>query len=82
MNNILTKTKEYLIKNRRATAAVFLFSALVLLRFFYYGAAYFPQLDDYIQYIKFGQESDVSGLIESIGLLSARPLSGLLNVFL
>lgn len=52
------------------------------LRFLYYGFTYFPQLDDYIQFYKYAHMGDPAGLIERLGLLAARPLSGLADIFL
>lgn len=52
------------------------------LRFLYYGFTYFPQLDDYIQFYKYAHMGDTAGLIERLGLLAARPLSGLADIFL
>lgn len=70
------------IVRRRRLMAFLLVFALVLLRFSYYGPAYFYQLDDYIQYHNYmAYHSDVGALIEGLGLLAARPLAGLADLF-
>lgn len=56
---------------------------IMCLRFLYYGFRYFHQLDDYIQYFNYehfrGSKLD---LIRRLGLLGARPLAGLADLFI
>lgn len=57
-------------------------------RFLYYGWKYFPQLDDYIQYHNYAKYYSYSAptlwefITENLGLLAARPLAGLSDVFI
>lgn len=55
---------------------------VMCLRFLYYGFRYFHQLDDYIQYFNYehfgGPKRE---LISRLGLLAARPLAGLADLF-
>ncbi len=54
---------------------------LVFMRFIYYGFEYFPQLDDYIQYYSYRQFlGTIPEIIEKLGLLSARPLAGIMDI--
>lgn len=56
---------------------------LVFMRFVYYGFEYFPQLDDYIQYYSYRQFlGTIPEIIEKLGLLSARPLAGIMDITL
>ena len=56
---------------------------LFFVRFIYYGPTYFHALDDYIQHHNYAAGSMGLGeLIVSMGLLSARPLAGLMDVTL
>lgn len=56
--------------------------SVTALRFLYYGFTYFRQLDDYIQYFNYqhfgGSRSE---LIRKLGLLAARPLAGLMDIY-
>lgn len=55
---------------------------LIFIRYCYYGFSYWPQLDDYIQYHNYtAYNSDLFSLINSLGLLSSRPLAGLADIF-
>lgn len=56
--------------------------AAASLRFLYYGFTYFPQLDDYIQFYKYTQIGSTAEMIEKLGLLAARPLSGIADLLL
>ncbi len=55
--------------------------AAIFLRFVYYGFKYYPQIDDYIQYHNYATSIDKWRLVTEQGLLSARPLAGLADVF-
>jgi len=57
-----------------------IFSASVI-RFSYYGATYFYQLDDYIQYYGFPNYESTWAAIKSINLLANRPLAGLMDAY-
>lgn len=52
-----------------------------MLRYCAYGFTYFPQLDDYIQYHNYPSASSFSALCQSVGLLTSRPLAGVLDYF-
>ena len=55
---------------------------LIFVRYLYYGFEYFYQLDDYIQYHNYrAYHDDLWGLINDLGMLSARPLAGPLDIF-
>jgi len=58
------------------------FFGLIFVRYCYYGFEYYYQLDDYIQYHNYtaSGQSFIS-LVKGLGLLSSRPLAGLLDVF-
>ncbi len=63
-------------------AAALLF-ALIFMRYCYFGFEYYLQLDDYIQYHNYtAYNSDLGELISRLGLLSSRPLAGILDIFL
>lgn len=69
------------IRRRRLLAFLLVF-ALILIRFSYYGPTYFYQLDDYIQYHNYmAFHPDVGELIAGLGILAARPLAGLADLF-
>lgn len=73
----------YLTKQTRKER-IYSFLALffaALLRFTAYGTRYFLQLDDYIQLISYAQSEHPWRLITEQGLLSARPLAGLWDIF-
>lgn len=56
--------------------------ALVFVRFCCLGLQYWPQLDDYIQYHNYtAYHADIWAWILQLGLLAARPLAGLMDVF-
>ncbi|HHY11315.1 MAG TPA: hypothetical protein GX529_01670 [Firmicutes bacterium] len=56
---------------------------IMCLRFLYYGFRYFYQLDDYIQYFNYEHFGGSKlGLIRRLGLLAARPLAGLADLFI
>ncbi|MBO4229666.1 MAG: hypothetical protein J5938_04885 [Clostridia bacterium] len=74
---------DWIKKTKPALPFFFLFLCTVLC-FFSYGWEYYPQLDDFIQYhnYEFGASiSDFWKLAESLGMLSARPLAGLSDLF-
>lgn len=55
---------------------------LIFVRYCYYGFDYFYQLDDYIQYHNYSTYYDDKwALIKNLGMLSARPLAGLCDLF-
>ncbi len=54
----------------------------IFIRYIYYGFHYYYQLDDYIQYYNFASSLDYGKLISNEGLLSARPLAGLFDLFI
>lgn len=55
--------------------------SLIMIRYLYYGFNYYEQLDDYIQYYNYSNITSLSTIFE-IGLLSARPLAALADVFI
>lgn len=59
-------------------AALFL---LMMARACAFGARYYPQLDDYIQYHNYSTAGSFQALQESTGLLASRPLAGLADYF-
>ncbi|MGI6030970.1 MAG: hypothetical protein ACOX7F_05650 [Eubacteriales bacterium] len=75
--------KEKIIRKWIARAPLFfLLWGFIAVRYCYYGFHYFPQLDDYIQYHNYAAyHPDLWGLIEQLGLLAARPLAGLMDLF-
>ena len=50
-------------------------------RFLYSGFKYYPQLDDYIQYHNLATGGDGFAVINELGLLAARPLAGIFDIF-
>ncbi len=74
--------RKILEDKRRFSAAVFLVVlCLVFFRFCYYGFTYFWQADDYIQYYDYTHRGSLTDVIMTVGLLSARPLAGLGDVY-
>lgn len=65
---------------------IYIFSVLfglIFIRYCYFGLTYYNQLDDYIQYHNYtAYHDELWALIKSLGLLSARPLAGLSDLFL
>ena len=54
---------------------------LLLVRYFWQGIAYYPQMDDYIQYHNYASfYGGVVSAVESLGLLRARPLAGVMDI--
>ena len=74
-NDIQQKKGEFLIP----FLAVFL---LISIRYLYFGFEYYPQLDDYIQHHNYAAQSGVWENIQTLGLLAARPLAGVLDITL
>lgn len=78
------------IQRRKGDNITFFFAVffLILIRFLYFGFEYYPQLDDYIQHHNYAQlveqmfDGNMGEFIKWIGLLSARPLAGLLDITL
>ncbi len=57
--------------------------ALIFARYCAYGFQYYYQLDDYIQYHNYtAGEGEVWSVIMRLGMLAARPLAGLADVFI
>lgn len=54
---------------------------LIVIRFLYYGFNYFLSLDDYTQYLYYQLLDDKVQFVKNAGLLAARPLAGLFDVF-
>ncbi|MBQ6933087.1 MAG: glucosyltransferase domain-containing protein [Clostridia bacterium] len=55
--------------------------ALLLVRYFWQGVAYYPQMDDYIQYHNYASfYGSLGAAIENLGLLRARPLAGIMDI--
>lgn len=65
---------------RRLTAGLAVF-LLVMARYCTFGMKYYPQLDDYIQYHNYTRLYDFSTLQELMGILSSRPLAGIVDYF-
>lgn len=76
--------KQYTLrtKNTNIIATFFILFALILVRFLYYGFQYFQLLDDYTQYFCYPAVENKAEFIKSIGLLAARPLAGLSDIFI
>ncbi|MDL2300720.1 glucosyltransferase domain-containing protein [Clostridiaceae bacterium OttesenSCG-928-D20] len=75
--------KKHLIKSLpKGDALLFLtVLSLLLLRYFWRGVAYFPHLDDYIQYHNYrSYYGTVAKAVSDLGLLKARPFAGVLDV--
>ena len=69
-----------LIKNRDFVLFISCFFML-LVRYFWRGIAYYPQLDDYIQYYDYRHfYSSLGEAISSLGLLKARPFAGIMDI--
>lgn len=68
--------------DRYKTPVVFftVFSA-IFIRYLYFGLSYYYQLDDYIQYHNFATSNDYGALIIKEGLLAARPLAGIADLY-
>ncbi|MEA4896252.1 MAG: hypothetical protein VB064_13480 [Oscillospiraceae bacterium] len=61
----------------------FIIFGLIFVRYCYYGFNYFYQLDDYIQYHNYtAYYDDKWALINNLGMLSARPLAGIFDLFI
>lgn len=54
---------------------------LLMLRACSFGAQYWYQLDDYIQYHNYAMEHDFLALVKLVGLLASRPLAGIADYF-
>lgn len=69
----LIKTEEFIIG--------FACFALLMIRYFWQGLAYYPQMDDYIQYHNYSAfYGSVAAAVENLGLLRARPLAGIMDI--
>lgn len=68
--------------NWREPAGIFLLLFLLIMaRYCAFGAEYYPQLDDYIQYHNYIKSYSFRALQEAVGVLSSRPLAGLADYF-
>ncbi len=74
--------KKSRLEKRNYIFLFFVLFGLIFARYCYYGFEYFYQLDDYIQYHNYtaGDQGFIS-LIKNVGLLSSRPLAGILDYF-
>ena len=74
--------KKSRLEKRNYIFLFFVLFGLIFARYCYYGFEYFYQLDDYIQYHNYtaGGQGFIS-LIKDVGLLSSRPLAGILDYF-
>lgn len=69
-------------KERRFSAIAFaVVLCMVFVRFCAYGLTYYWQLDDYIQYWDYAHRGSRLEVIRVVGLLGARPLAGLADVY-
>ena len=69
----LIKTEEFIIG--------FACFALLMIRYFWQGLAYYPQMDDYIQYHNYSVfYGSVAAAVENLGPLRARPLAGIMDI--
>ena len=77
---MITKNTHF---EKRSYIPIFLVMfGLIFARYCYYGFEYFYQLDDYIQYHNFtAYNNNLWALIVKNGMLSARPLAGLCDLF-
>ncbi len=70
------------LKNNRHDISVGLYVLFsVFVRYICYGFEYYHQLDDYIQYFSYPRASDRWALVMQEGLLTARPLAGLGDLY-
>lgn len=67
-------------KRTALTIMIYVF-AFIFARYLCYGCIYFYQLDDYIQYWAYPTRPDRWGVVLEQGLLSSRPLAGLLDIY-
>ena len=65
---------------QRPGAVFLLLFSLVFFRYVVFGFQYYPQLDDYIQYHNYSTGNPFLLIVQE-GLLAARPLAGILDVF-
>ena len=74
--------KKSRLEERNYIFLFFVLFGLIFARYCYYGFEYYYQLDDYIQYHNYtaGGQGFIS-LIKNVGLLSSRPLAGILDYF-
>lgn len=75
--------KQHILRTKQVNilATFFTLFALILIRFLYYGFQYFQLLDDYTQYFCYPAVENRAEFIKAIGLLAARPLAGLSDIF-
>ncbi len=84
MKQLIPKLQTQLHKPSAQIALIF---SLIFLRYLFFGLKYYPQLDDFIQhhnYIRFPAYTGNSlwSLIQGTGMLSFRPLAGILDLTL
>jgi len=82
VSNLLASFWGDLMKKIGVLHRFLLIFSLVSVRFLAFGFKYYPQLDDYIQYINYSGSNNFLKVIFDQGLLSARPLAGILDVYL
>ncbi len=79
LSNIKKKLSENKIFKSPIFRIIFVY-ILYFSRFIISGFKYYPQLDDYIQYYNYSAFHTLSENIRNLGLLSARPFSGILDI--
>ncbi|NCB74727.1 MAG: hypothetical protein EOM51_08300 [Clostridia bacterium] len=74
--------KDSRLDKRNYVFLFFVLFGLIFVRYCYYGFDYFYQLDDYIQYHNYTADGQgFFSLVKNVGLLSSRPLAGILDFF-
>ncbi len=74
--------KHALFEKQNYVFVFFVLFGLIFARYCYYGFEYYYQLDDYIQYHNYtASGQDFFSLVKGLGLLSSRPLAGILDIF-
>ena len=72
---------DLILKNKNNIMFFTITFLIVFMRFVYYGFNYYPQLDDYIQYYSYREFlGTVPEIIDKLGLLSARPFAGIMDI--
>lgn len=74
--------KDIRVEKQNYVFLFFVLFGLIFVRYCYYGLEYYYQLDDYIQYHNYkASGQDFLTLVKGLGLLSARPLAGLGDIY-
>ncbi len=74
--------KDSRLDKRNYVFLFFVLFGLIFIRYCYYGFEYYYQLDDYIQYHNYTANGEgFFSLVKNAGLLSSRPLAGILDFF-